>query len=385
MPNSPNTPPLCKIFLSCVTKEFLPHREMLSKDLSLPYVKIQVQEDFIEGGHSTLEKLDEYIKGCAAVIHLVGSATGSYPKSTEVAALLQKHPEFRNRIPCLKDVLEQNPPSLSYTQWESWLAIYHKVPCYIYQSESATVRASGFVEDADERLIQEEHWNRFREHGKDRKTFQDEQQLCRLVLRSLSNILPTGNQKLNVIPKGLRSFDANDADFFLELLPDPRDQNGLPESIRFWKHRIEERDGPAFTVGVIYGPSGCGKSSLVKAGLLPRLSDRILSIYVEATANDTEARLLKGVRKKCPDLPNDLDLTATITELRKEYRLKSGQKVLLVIDQFEQWLHAKRSEQNTELVQALGQCNGDHFQCVVLDRNLILGPEDSRAGHREAE
>ena len=44
------------------------------------------------------------------------------------------------------------------------------------------------------------------------------------------------------MPKGLRSFDAHDADFFLELLPGPRDRDGLPDSIRFWKTRIEETD-----------------------------------------------------------------------------------------------------------------------------------------------
>jgi serine/threonine protein kinase len=36
-----------------------------------------------------------------------------------------------------------------------------------------------------------------------------------------------------VVPKGLRSFDAGDADFFLELLPGPRDRDGLPDSLRF--------------------------------------------------------------------------------------------------------------------------------------------------------
>ena len=70
-----------------------------------------------------------------------------------------------------------------------------------------------------------------------------------------------------IVPKGLRSFDAQDADFFLELLPGPRDRDGLPDSIRFWKTRIEETDADnTFSVGLIYGPSGCGKSSLVKAG-----------------------------------------------------------------------------------------------------------------------
>ena len=42
-----------------------------------------------------------------------------------------------------------------------------------------------------------------------------------------------------VVPKGLRSFDRQDADFFLALLPGPRDRDGLPESIRFWKTRAE--------------------------------------------------------------------------------------------------------------------------------------------------
>jgi serine/threonine protein kinase len=76
-----------------------------------------------------------------------------------------------------------------------------------------------------------------------------------------------------VVPKGLRSFDASDADFFLDLLPGPGNREGLPESISFWKQRLDQTDSElTFAVGLIYGPSGCGKSSLVKAGLLPHLS-----------------------------------------------------------------------------------------------------------------
>ena len=41
----------------------------------------------------------------------------------------------------------------------------------------------------------------------------------------------------SVESKGLRSFDANDSDAFLQLLPGARDKDGLPENIRFWKHR----------------------------------------------------------------------------------------------------------------------------------------------------
>src|SRR6266849_2275005 len=105
---------------------------------------------------------------------------------------------------------------------------------------------------------------------------------------------PVSDQPIiKIVPKGLRSFDAGDGDFFLELLPGARDRDGLPESIRFWKTRIEATDpDDTFTVGLIYGPSGCGKSSLVKAGLLPRLAEDLIAVYVAATAEETESRLL---------------------------------------------------------------------------------------------
>jgi len=177
-------------------------------------------------------------------------------------------------------------------------------------------------------------------------------------------------QPVKIVPKGLRSFDAHDADFFLELLPGPRDRDGLPDSIRFWKTRIEEKDADAtFTVGLIYGPSGCGKSSLVKAGLLPRLSDEVIAVYVEATAEETEARLLNGLRKRCPALPDNLSLKATLASLRRGQGIPVGKKVVIVLDQFEQWLHAKKEEQDTELVQALRQGDGGRVQGIVMVRD----------------
>ncbi len=175
---------------------------------------------------------------------------------------------------------------------------------------------------------------------------------------------------IKIVPKGLRSFDRHDADFFLELLPGARDRDGLPESLRFWKTRIESADADCtFRVGLIYGPSGCGKSSLVKAGLLPRLGKDVLPVYIEATPLETEARLLKGLRKVCPDLPTDATLVDCLSSMRRGQVLRPGQKVLLMIDQFEQWLFARRAEQNTELVAALRQCDGEHVQAIVMARD----------------
>jgi eukaryotic-like serine/threonine-protein kinase len=50
---------------------------------------------------------------------------------------------------------------------------------------------------------------------------------------------------IRIVPRGLRSFEQQDGDFFLELLPGPRDRDGLPESIRFWKGKIEQIDPPS--------------------------------------------------------------------------------------------------------------------------------------------
>ena len=55
----------------------------------------------------------------------------------------------------------------------------------------------------------------------------------------------------------------------------------------------------------------------MKAGLLPRLSKSVIPVYVEATAEETEARLLKGLRKHIPDLPPDLDLQNSLIAVKE--------------------------------------------------------------------
>ncbi|MBM3971743.1 MAG: hypothetical protein FJ302_18060 [Planctomycetes bacterium] len=177
-------------------------------------------------------------------------------------------------------------------------------------------------------------------------------------------------EPLKIVPKGLRSFDASDASFFLDLLPGARDRDGLPESVRFWKTRIESRDPEVtFSSGVLYGPSGCGKSSLVKAGLIPRLAADIVPIYIEASGDDTEQRLSRAIRRACPEFGDDLSLPLLLKNLRRGVGLPSGKKAVLILDQFEQWLHAKRGQANLELPAALRQCDGERLQCLILVRD----------------
>jgi serine/threonine protein kinase len=179
-------------------------------------------------------------------------------------------------------------------------------------------------------------------------------------------------RSLTIVPKGLRSFDAHDSDFFLQLLPGPRGRDGLPESIRFWKTRIEERDaGKTFDVGFLYGPSGCGKSSLVKAGLLPRLALNVVSILIEATATTTESQMMNSIRQKFPQIDENQSLPEMLRGLRQAREEIYGEKVLIVIDQFEQWLHEKQSRTGPRppLIEALRQCDGGRLQALILVRD----------------
>lgn len=175
-----------------------------------------------------------------------------------------------------------------------------------------------------------------------------------------------------VIPKGLRSYDHHDAAFFLRLLPGPYDRHGLPEGIRFWQARIEERQMQyTFPVGLIFGPTGCGKSSLVKAGLLPRLNERIASVYIEVAAlgSNLEDHLLRRLHAQFPALKNDFTLGEAMIALREQVLRSSGKKLLIVLDQFEQWLDHNSCREGSELSTALRQCDGVNVQCLVVVRD----------------
>lgn len=176
-----------------------------------------------------------------------------------------------------------------------------------------------------------------------------------------------------VVPKGLRPFGAEDADFFLELLPGPRDRQGLPESIRFWKSRIEAADRD-LTVGLIYGPSGSGKSSLVRAGLLPRLDPAIISIVIEAARVETESRMESALRRRFPALADQPagDLAGLVATIRRDRSILGDRRLLIVIDQLEQWLLDQigdGSSSTESMASALRQADGDRVAFLLLVRD----------------
>ncbi len=71
----------------------------------------------------------------------------------------------------------------------------------------------------------------------------------------------------------------------------------------------------------------------------------------------------------CPNLPATTSLSETLQLLRRGHGLAANQKVLIVLDQFEQWLEANHELRGQELIQALRQCDGEHLQCNILVRD----------------
>ncbi len=158
-----------------------------------------------------------------------------------------------------------------------------------------------------------------------------------------------------LVPKGLRAFDESDSDFFLALIPGPLDRRGLPQSIGFWKSRLEDvSSANPLRVGVVYGPSGCGKSSLIRAGLMTRLDSSLHKVVITATARSTEATLLNELAPLLDGPP--AGLVAALQALRRG--MGKVPRVLIVLDQFEQWLHGNKPSGESELVGASDNATG---------------------------
>ena len=175
---------------------------------------------------------------------------------------------------------------------------------------------------------------------------------------------------VTIVPRGLRAFSRADAYFFLGLLPGARDRDGLPECLSHWKRWVTVRDDvpDLQRVGVISGPTGCGKSSLVRAGLVPLLESEIVTIVLEATADLTEKQLFAAIERHCSNLTSST-LPEALAEIRRGGGIGRNRCLLIVLDQFEQWLHAHPDPADTELVRSIRQCDGARVQCIVLIRD----------------
>lgn len=170
----------------------------------------------------------------------------------------------------------------------------------------------------------------------------------------------------HVVPRGLRPFDAADQEYYMRLMPGPYDLQGKPAIVSTWKHWAENRNADAQPVGVIYGPSGCGKSSFAMAALIPSLNRTVRPIYCNLTVQDPVAGILATLHSELEFTQEFSELLSALASIRKR---QLHYKVLLVLDQFEQYLAGHPIDMAHPMVQALRQCDGKYLQAILLVRN----------------
>lgn len=162
--SAPN-PPRAQLFLSTVSAEFRTYRDALRDLLERPNVTVKVQEQFIATGTLTLDKLADYIEACDAVVHLVGDMTGAPAHPRALESLKARHPDLTDRLPALREALEDGAPPLSYTQWEAYLALYYGKTLIVATPEPAAPRGPAFATDDDQKAAQRAHLDRLRNLG----------------------------------------------------------------------------------------------------------------------------------------------------------------------------------------------------------------------------
>jgi hypothetical protein len=190
-----------RIFISTVSNEFKTCRERLAEDLQFPNVDVQTQEKNITklaAGQTILIKLDDYIAECDVLIHLIGQQTsidGTPASKAAVDDLLQRHAD----LSAIVGLGENELRTLSYTQWEAWLALYHRKTKRPNLRLIVVTPTADFVPDnaADaatshaQKDSQASHAKELQQRGRwPEIRFTDPRDLSIGILRALKDILP---------------------------------------------------------------------------------------------------------------------------------------------------------------------------------------------------
>lgn len=159
---------------------------------------------------------------------------------------------------------------------------------------------------------------------------------------------------------------------------------------RILRQKPDEVVLPLPPIIALSAPSGAGKSSWVAAGMLPTLRERDHSnsfIIVHLNADESRSphgpvteRTVQKLRSLLiyrlgliPDTTDSLDTILQTWKRRASasriQRSKRHSKLLIVLDQFEQWLSVHGHAAGSLLEQALANCDGDTLQVLLVFRS----------------
>jgi hypothetical protein len=231
------------IFISAVSDEFASYRKALVEFVDRKGVRIEEQDGFIQNGYPILTLLNEYISTCDAVIHLAGDRTGKpdkhgIPDKANLDALLDVVPDILNRL----GLSEQDLTTISYTQWEALLALYHRkrlwVTTPVASAPRDTLLADASIADL-QKSMQQKHLERLKSLGKRSDfTFESAHHLVAHVYRVLYDILPHSDSKVSPsVPASLGSLFKGRENWFAKIREEVKKARGA-DSVRVVLHGI---------------------------------------------------------------------------------------------------------------------------------------------------
>jgi hypothetical protein len=240
------------IFISAVSDEFASYRKALVEFVDRKGVRIEEQDGFIQNGFPILTLLNDYISTCDAVIHLAGDRTGKpdkhgIPDKANLDSLRGDLPDVLNRL----GLSEQDLATISYTQWEALLALYHRKRLWVTTPVASAPRDTTLAEASIveyQKGLQVAHLDRLKRLGKRSDfTFESAHHLVAHTYRVLYDILPDGDSKISPsIPPSLGSLFKGREGWFAKIR-DQVKQSRNADSVRV----------------VLHGIGGIGKTQLV--------------------------------------------------------------------------------------------------------------------------
>jgi hypothetical protein len=239
---------MSRVFLSCVTREFGGCRTLLANDLLRAGVDVRVQESFGVGGGTLLESLDDFIRQCDGVVHLIGHGAGAAPEAAALERLMVRYPDLLTKLAIPVST------SISYTQWEAYLALYHDRRIHFYLPEETTPRDPGFSATDDERGSQEEHFGRIRTLGRHRGKFATAERLSTFVLGDLRDLF-RADEPFVAEPSTLWKLQTRSDSVF-----EGREQV-LADLDELWADVLAERQGRVGIVSLV-AIGGAGKTTV---------------------------------------------------------------------------------------------------------------------------
>ena len=136
----------------------------------------------------------------------------------------------------------------------------------------------------------------------------------------------------------------------------------------------------------VVGPSGCGKSSLIRAGVLPRIAggDEWLALPPIVPGLDPIGNLVRSIASLVRERHIDFDVTSLRQDLQRDGlkaiatdlcvagKADSQSKLLIIVDQFEEFLTQTEQLERAEFVAMLEPTLGGSVQALATMRPEFL-------------